>query len=497
MLNQLFISGKESEICGEFKSLIMKKIVLAFAIGLSLTVKLWAQVPSYVPSNGLVGWWPFSGNANDISVNGNNGTVANSVLSSDRFGNSNSCYYFDGNNDYIKIPTNILSTAQSTTISIWVLVENTVSRNVVFSVGDSSGIAGSTGNHYSLEVYPNSTDPTTASKMIHSVDKRICQSTSNPYLWFSDTTYSFQPMVWNHIVITSDGILTKYYRNGQLITNLNQGTIFGRRISDLCAGLNYFWIGKRKRVGELFFMKGKLDDLGMWNRVLTDCEILDLYNSQLGSFANSNVSINHSSSTIGSNAILSISTPLQNLQWQSNPSNIGWTNLSNNSFYNGVNSNTLVVSNLQLSNHNQQFRVVACGGNSNIASIQIADTCISNLTVYDTTNVTVYDTLLTTVTDTLIINTTLSLPAPNNENTILVYPNPASDHIIIDNGNYSAMAGYNIRIENNAGQQVFQSAINQQQFNIDLSTWSGNGLYFVHLVDSQNNTVTVRKIVLQ
>jgi hypothetical protein len=132
---------------------------------------------------------------------------------------------------------------------------------------------------------------------------------------------------------------------------------------------------------------------------------------------------------------------------------------------------------------------LACGDTSNIATIQIADTCI--------TNVTIYDTLLTTVTDTLIINTTLSLPAPNNQNTILIYPNPASDHITIDNGNYTAMAGYSIKIENNAGQQVFQSAVNQPQFYIDLSTWSGNGLYFVHLIDPQNNTVTVRKIVLQ
>lgn len=490
MLNQFFISGKESEICLKYKSLVMKKIVLSFAVGLGLTVNLWAQVPNYVPSNGLVGWWPFSGNANDLSINGNNGLVSNALISSDRFGNSNSCYSFDGNKDYIKIPANILSTAQSTTISIWVLVENTVPRNVVLSVGDSTGIAGSNGNHYNLEVYPNSSDPTTSSKLIHSVDKRICESINNPNRWLSDTTYSFQPMVWNHIVITSDGNQTSYFRNGQLISNLYQGVpVLGRRISDLCAGVNYFWIGKRKREGEEFFMKGKLDDLGMWNRVLTDCEILDLYNSQLGSFANSNASINPSSSTIGTNAILSISTPLQNLQWQSNPSNIGWTNLSNNSFYSGVNSTTLIVSNLQLSNHNQQFRVVACGGNSNIASIQILDTCISNLTVYDT--------LLTTVTDTLIINTTLSLPAPNNENTILVYPNPASDHITIDNGNYLAMAGYTIKIDNNAGQQVFQSAINQQQFYIDLNTWNGNGMYFVHLIDPQNNTLTVRKIVLQ
>ena len=130
-----------------------------------------------------------------------------------------------------------------------------------------------------------------------------------------------------------------------------------------------------------------------------------------------------------------------------------------------------------------------------ITNITVYDTITTN--IYDTTYVTINDTLLTTVTDTLIISTTLGLPAPNNENTILIYPNPASDHITIDNGNFAAMAGYSIKIENNAGQQVFQSAINQAQFYVDLSTWTGNGLYFVHLIDPQNNTVTVRKIVLQ
>lgn len=45
-----------------------------------------AQVPSYVPTNGLVGWWPFNGNANDESGNGNNGTVNGAMLTSDRLG---------------------------------------------------------------------------------------------------------------------------------------------------------------------------------------------------------------------------------------------------------------------------------------------------------------------------------------------------------------------------------------------------------------------------
>jgi N-acetylneuraminic acid mutarotase len=195
-----------------------------------------------------------------------------------------------------------------------------------------------------------------------------------------------------------------------------------------------------------------------------------------------------------------------NFTWQSDFGQ-GYVTLNDYGNYSGTNTNALSISNIQLANHNQPIRAISantnCTDTSNIATIQIADTCITNVTdttfvtITDTNVVTVYDTLLTTVTDTLIINTTLSLPAPNNENTILIYPNPASDHITIDNGNYTAMAGYSIKIENNAGQQVFQSAINQQQFYVDLSTWTGNGLYFVHLIDAQNNTVTIRKIVLQ
>ncbi len=132
-------------------------------------------------------------------------------------------------------------------------------------------------------------------------------------------------------------------------------------------------------------------------------------------------------------------------------------------------------------------------------TVTVQDTIVTQ--VYDTITTTIYDTVTvtnyTTVTDTLIINATLGLPAPNNQNTILVYPNPASDHITIDNGNYTSMAGYSIKIENNTGQQVFQSIINQPLFYIDLSSWTGNGLYYVHLIDPQNNTVTIRKIVLQ
>jgi hypothetical protein len=42
------------------------------------------NIPNYLPINGLVGWWPFNGNANDESGNANNGAVNGATLSQDR-----------------------------------------------------------------------------------------------------------------------------------------------------------------------------------------------------------------------------------------------------------------------------------------------------------------------------------------------------------------------------------------------------------------------------
>jgi hypothetical protein len=450
-----------------------KSLFTAFAVGLGLTANLMAQVPSYVPSNGLVGWWPFNGNANDESGNGNNGTVNGATLTTDRFGNANQAYSFDGVDDLIS--ANLSQNLDlNWSFSLWFNKDNLssfVSQNVVgFGLDDccfgspSIGLNG-IGASQCIDLTQNPErvyifDGTSECNNVTILDSLIRNQ-------------------WFHMLIVKQNNIFNFYLNNALSSSVNNLNF--NIFSDIFLGNRHLF--------SFQFYEGKIDDISIWNRALTECEIQDLYNSQLGSFSNANVSVNPTSSEIGSNATLTVSSPVSSLQWQSNPGNMGWNNVVDNGIYTGATNDTLVVSNLQLSNHNQLFRVLACGDTSNIATIQIADTCI--------TNVTVYDTLLTTVTDTLIINTTLSLPAPNNENTILIYPNPASDHITIDNGNYTAMAGYSIKIENNAGQQVFQSAINQAQFYVDLSTWTGNGLYFVHLIDPQNNTVTVRKIVLQ
>ena len=104
-----------------------KKTIIILILLFIVTYPSFSQVPSYVDTNGLVGWWPFDGNANDISGNGNNGLVYGATLTTDRFGASNSAYDFDvlnwtwgANGDYIYIPYSSSFNFTEFTVSTWV-----------------------------------------------------------------------------------------------------------------------------------------------------------------------------------------------------------------------------------------------------------------------------------------------------------------------------------------------------------------------------------------
>src|SRR3990170_4735591 len=69
--------------------------------------------------NGLVAFYPFNGNANDESGNGNNGVVNGATLTTDRLGKADSAYSFDGVNDYIG-QKETLSVVNTFAISVWI-----------------------------------------------------------------------------------------------------------------------------------------------------------------------------------------------------------------------------------------------------------------------------------------------------------------------------------------------------------------------------------------
>jgi hypothetical protein len=343
-----------------------RNLFTAFAVGLCMTANLMAQVPNYVPTNGLVGWWPFNGNANDESGNGNNGTVNGATLTTDRFGIANKAYSFDGIQDFIQATSNITN-IDTLSISTWVYLNSNDGGCYVHigidGNGGCNGIGvGSGGN----------TDWTFPGLELMSLQSCI---------GWSQSTYQVYSQNWFNMVFVKTLNTAKYYLNGNLL-----GT---SALLNTISPSSSIFFGSTAASPFTLTLSGKLDDIGIWNRALTDQEITDLYN---------------------------------------------------------------------------------------------ANVCYEYVTV----------------TDTLVINTGITGYNPITfKNTLKIWPNPSNDHITIDAGNLATMNGYSIKIEDAQGQQVFQNAVNQQQFYVDITTWGGNGLYFVRIIDPQGNTIDIKKIVLQ
>ena len=76
---------------------------------------LFAQTP--------IAYYPFTGNAND-AIGTNHGTVNGAILTTDRFGNANSAYQFDGVNDIINFANLATTQVDNFTVSAWVKSAN-------------------------------------------------------------------------------------------------------------------------------------------------------------------------------------------------------------------------------------------------------------------------------------------------------------------------------------------------------------------------------------
>jgi hypothetical protein len=351
-----------------------KSLLLTAVTTLGLTAATMAQnVPNYVPNNGLVGWWPFNGNANDESGNGNNGAVNGSTTTADRFGNNTSAYYFNGNNSRIEVSASNsldIQNGQSLSISTWIKHDLTSTNIDKYIISKYSG---------SLNTGPQYAIATGITGQAYSTTQ-TASGTQNWVELRGDITINDGN--WHHFVyVWRNGSDASIYVDNVLDTTRSHslsGSIINALNLQFGCGANLSQ-----------YYKGSIDDIGIWNRALTSQEISDLYNGNI---------------------------------------------------------------------------------------------CYQTITV----------------TDTLLINMGITGFNPvTYNNTIKIFPNPTNDHITIDYGNFASLNGYQLKIENSLGQQVFQTNINQQSDYLNLTNWGGNGLYFVRIIDNQGNTIDIRKIVLQ
>ena len=219
-------------------------------------------------TNGLVALYPFNGNANDASGNGNHGVDVTATLTTDRFGNSGSAYNFAGisNPQIIRVPNSpTLQFADQATFSLWVHMNSYYGMDgwgsptptgfhVLFSKDFDQcclyeGIGGLANGNFSSNCYSNGWNSGT----LVSVDT-VPGSTLGQ--WFN-ITYVFTP---------TEG---RMYTNGQLIRTQPGATSFANSNNkDFYFGrLNSTW----------YPLNGKLDDVRFYNRALSDAEVLQLY----------------------------------------------------------------------------------------------------------------------------------------------------------------------------------------------------------------------------
>jgi hypothetical protein len=324
----------------------MKKLTLSFALLLATTT--FAQIPNYVPTNGLVGWWPFNGNANDESGNGNNGTVNGATLISDRFGNANSAYSFDGVNDKINIiaQTNIPQQSDYT-VSFWF--------NSPFSTYNGAFLSF---NSWFCKLGHDSPG--------FFYKDEIGNSSNN---FYEQAHFGVQPTVntWNNLILKKTNNTITLILNNSIIGNMTTYGFSNFNPSSLIQ-IGYYCCQE--------YFAGSIDDIGLWNRTLTVSEILALYENCQLSITSQPQDQNVNSSVGSTSFSIATSTPTTTYQWQTNLG-LGFQNLSNAGQYSGVTSSTLNVSNLSMSNNNQVLRCLindgGCTDTSTIATLTIID----------------------------------------------------------------------------------------------------------------------------
>ncbi len=207
------------------------------------------QLP--ISYEGLLTYYSFDGNADDMSGFGNDGAVNGANLTDDRYEQNNSAYIFDGN-DEIEIPNSYSLNSFEDKISISLWAELTAYDNGWASYLCKSNSLSQQGT-FSLEsYYPGNVS----------------------YLMFKGKSFqlNYAPPLnqWIHLAWVYDGITAKLYVNGALIS---QQTSYSTYSYDENMPL---LIGSHAP-GVKEYFNGKLDDIIIFKRELGAEEINQLF----------------------------------------------------------------------------------------------------------------------------------------------------------------------------------------------------------------------------
>src|SRR6266446_2348635 len=223
----------------------IKPFLGAFAIVCGLAVDGHSQ--SFL-RNGLVAYYPFNGNADDESGNGNQGTVSGATISTDRFGIPNGAYYFAGDGSDISISDSpSLDITNALTLSAWIKIE-------------AGGVA----------------QPRILEK--HVFDLGLSDTSGTPQLFLNIQNYPsggasiitapLHSGQWIFVAGTYDRQTLRLYTNGILAAQTIATVPID--VNSLPIG-----IGQNLESGADWF-KGYIDDVRIYNRALSSTEVAQL-----------------------------------------------------------------------------------------------------------------------------------------------------------------------------------------------------------------------------
>ena len=186
------------------------------------------------------------------------------VLTNDRFGNANKAYSYDGSSSYIEVLHNSsqnLSNAVS--FSLWINPPDYSTNNNQTRVplGKKSTINTSGVGFETVDGVGSCCGPQFFAN----------NNTGSGGLDYEDAT-PLSTLSWTHLVGTYDGSTLKLYTNSVLL-----GSASG--VQNLSSTIQNLYFGREGSNAPSNYFKGFIDDIGFWNRALTDQEITALFNS--------------------------------------------------------------------------------------------------------------------------------------------------------------------------------------------------------------------------
>jgi len=230
----------------------MKNTILYILISLLMTGVGYSQSLQ----NRLIAHYLFHGNAHDSAGNRNDGIVYGATLTKDRLGNQNGAYYFDGIDDFIIVPDddNLSPTDNTLTIAIWAKIYYPGNRFFLYK-GDSQF-----NREYSMGIR---------------LDSLASFGINNQGGFHSDqfgvgSVSILEEDTWYHIVGTWDGRNHKIYINGLLENSTTPQVEIGNYDSDL-------YIGSYGGEITQYAIHAVIDDIRIYNKVLSDAEVYELF----------------------------------------------------------------------------------------------------------------------------------------------------------------------------------------------------------------------------